>query len=112
LPNAKRYGFRKEVEKLLDEKLEIKIIPDLYRICEFGKTLFVYEIEDSNSMSIDKLQLYADLWDMFDNDDLWHMMLICLNRYGIHQTIIDLNSAFYYFLEKDAYTMNLLNENQ
>jgi len=73
------------------------LIPDGYKICEECQTITVYEVEDTNPLTISKLEKYVHLWLSLDSC-FWVLLLCVVDRYGHNRRWIDLCDCFYAML--------------
>lgn len=82
-------------------------VPDAFKICQFCKTVIIFEVEDSNPMRKDKLLDYGTIaWD-FDADDEWRFQIITTDRYGSIDTVIPMVPLMYYELSEDIKRKNI-----
>lgn len=71
----RKAGFHKE------EMWRPSIIPDLWFVDEECMSVIAIEVEDSNKVTMEKLQIYYDLWFSLDCEN-WEMHLLCADRWG------------------------------
>lgn len=95
-PSIRDKGFKAEVLKLL--KLEDEgntlhdddglfcdrfagVVPDAYQILNSERIVRIFEVEDSNPLSLIKLSKLHDLWWLLD--EVYYILeVVVLNRYG------------------------------
>lgn len=86
-------GFTKELCSAVGEingkydKMELsgllklhRIIPDAYLIDKAIKAIYIFEIEDTNPLSADKLRKMSEIWFRLDSID-WEMRVFLVDRY-------------------------------
>ena len=103
--NIKKIGFKEnllnEIKKDIDTKEIIDIedtiesiktthfVPDAYLIDKDKKTVYIFEIEDTNKLSINKLYELVYLWECLDYI-YWELRVIVTDRYLYNWRNIDL----------------------
>jgi hypothetical protein len=78
--------------------------PDAYKICKSCRTIFLYEIDDQNPITEEKLMDYAQFWFILDSYN-WTLMLYLMDKYDLmffkksgriqQKRMIDLKEFFY-----------------
>ncbi len=93
IPGIRTGQFAKSIRKVCgDPDIAVHRIPDGHKICHFCKVIFVYEVEDTNPMTVNKIIDYAIL-----NHDLesWgNLVVIPLDRYGNLNSPLDLHGYY------------------
>lgn len=89
-PAIKTRGFAQALRDILeledpdaDDNADYNpgIIPDAYKIDHDNQCIWIYEIEDTNPLTLDKLVLITDIFWLFDWLS-WNTRLIVYDRYG------------------------------
>jgi len=57
-----------------------RIIPDAYLIDQQAKTAYLFEVEDTNPLSADKLRKLSEIWWRLDSIG-WEMRVFLIDRY-------------------------------
>lgn len=57
-----------------------RVIPDAYLIDELAKTAYLFEVEDTNPLSADKLRKLSEIWWRLDSIG-WEMRVFLIDRY-------------------------------
>ncbi|MAC54890.1 MAG: hypothetical protein CME31_20315 [Gimesia sp.] len=95
-------GWKEDADLAFDELMgRFTRVPDAYRICEWCKTIFMYEVEDSHKITTDKMAAYADFWFQLDSD-YWRLVVYSVDRYGNIQANINLMDYWYALLEENV----------
>jgi hypothetical protein len=59
-----------------------RIIPDAYLIDRSAKVVYLFEIEDSNPLTADKLRKISEIWFRLDSIG-WDMRIFLVDRYSV-----------------------------
>jgi|SRR5215831_9722632 len=70
-------GEAEDLKELIDEN---RIIPDSHLIDKKLRTIYLFEIEDTNPISADKLRKLSEIWFQLDCLD-WEMRVFLIDRY-------------------------------
>lgn len=62
------------------------LIPDAFLLDHEIRRLFIFEVEVTNGLDQDKLDKYAELFWMVD-DDCWEIDLVIVDKYGIGRLV-------------------------
>tara|TARA_R100001480_G_scaffold12339_1_gene21121 strand:- start:572 stop:1048 length:477 start_codon:yes stop_codon:yes gene_type:complete len=88
-------GWKADADFFVDEIMgDLTRVPDAYRICEFCKTVFMYEVEDSHKITAHKMADLANLWFYLDCE-YWDLVLYSVDRYGETRTYVNLMAYWY-----------------
>lgn len=105
-PDIHRNGFRQAVRELWAELADPELddgppqmpfLPDAYRIDRESEELILYEVEDSNPISPQKLAALGEFWFDWDCEGQhdWLPRLVTVDRYGRETGEIDMMGLYY-----------------
>lgn len=98
-PTMQKGGFTKALKSSFGYEKPFAFIPDGWFVerYEDGRDeITCIEVEDTSTLSVEKLRAYCDLWEMFDNLCV-SLRLIVLDRYGMNERDIDLEGFWVAF---------------
>jgi hypothetical protein len=101
IPNMQHKDFKKNCMKAIepDDSINIQFVPDGYVITEETKTVTVYEVENTNPLTEDKLDHIAYVFMTFDYY-YWTLELKTIDRHG-NVNDFDLTKQYYNLLGKE-----------
>jgi hypothetical protein len=89
---------KKELASLLKGN---RIIPDAYRIDQERRTVFLFEVEDTNPISPGKLRKLSEIWYRLDCLD-WEIRVFLIDRYMHHWSVLPLSKVWHTLESEDA----------
>jgi len=89
---------KEELAALLSDK---RIIPDAYLIDHEKKTAFLFEVEDTNPISADKLRKLSEIWFFLDSIN-WEVRVFLIDRYMHHWSVLPLSKVWHTLEFEDA----------
>ncbi|MDR2239011.1 MAG: hypothetical protein LBE33_01030 [Zoogloeaceae bacterium] len=82
-----------------------RIIPDAYRIDREHRTVFLFEVEDTNTISPDKLKKLSEIWYRLDCLG-WEMRVFLIDRYMHYWSILPLSKVWHSLESENASKRN------
>jgi len=70
-----------EEEEFNEQLADIRFVPDAYYIDEKKLIVYIYEVEVSNPITLDKMHKYVDLMWLLDNEE-WGLLVIRVDKHG------------------------------
>ena len=101
-PTIRKRGFPHELREILKDntpqemvfrkgrRQTLQFIPDAFRVDSEEQEITLYEVEDSNFLTIRKLSIIVNLWWVLD-DMGWNLRLVVVDRYGVNRKELDLH---------------------
>lgn len=81
---------QKELKALLSSN---RIIPDAYFIEKERKMVFLFEVEDTNPISAEKLRKLSEIWFRLDSLD-WEIRVFLIDRYMHYWSVLPLSKVW------------------
>jgi len=79
----------------------MRIIPDAYLIDHKKKTVFLFEVEDTNPITPNKLRKLSEIWFRLDSLG-WEMRVFLIDRYMHHWSILPLSKVWHALEHEDC----------
>jgi len=86
-----------EIDRLYWDEKAFNFIPDAYFIDSEAKVVFLFEVEDTHMLSIDKLLKIVDAWRTLDSM-LWKLKVFLVDRYLSNWRILPITELYYALL--------------
>lgn len=81
-------------EELASLLSRMRIIPDAYLIDHKRKTVFLFEVEDTNPITPNKLRKLSEIWFCLDSLG-WEMRVFLIDRYMHHWSVLPLSKVWH-----------------
>jgi hypothetical protein len=102
-------GFAKAIRKYVRDEddpdnepnaeIDVHFRPDAYVVDINNQAITVYEVEDTNALSVQKIRDLTHFWFVLDSYS-WDFRVVVTDRYGLNQRELNMQAYYYYFLSK------------